>query len=274
MPSTSADGAVQAARGLRRRGDTNAGMSIVALDTGGFASPTRTAAGARARRHQLRPVRRRRRPPGPHPGDLPHRADSQASLTALSNGMVALATPPPAMAGHDIQLQLIDPATGDPLLAAPAVIADTPAEETGPSAPPGGWRAWPPPSGRRLRRRRPSAGPHLARRWGRRPDRRRRRGRPVGRRPRRDTLSGLANADALDGGEIDDDLRSGEAMTGSTAARAMTSSRAASARYRGLFRRRRRADRPGRHRLPEHQRWRLRPARRHRAPPGGAAATG
>jgi Ca2+-binding RTX toxin-like protein len=131
-----ADGSVRVApTAFDAAGDTNAGMSIVALDTGGFAIAYEDSGWAA----------------GPHDisfarfdagGALLGRTratsltgtDSQASLTALSNSMVALSYAVGGDGGSGIQLQLIDPATGNPLLAAPLVIADTAAGETDPSA--------------------------------------------------------------------------------------------------------------------------------------------
>jgi hypothetical protein len=112
-------------------GGTNAGMSIVALNTGGFAvayqdtgwdagNPEITFARFDAAGLLLGSTRVTNHAT----------ADTQASLSALSNGMIAVSYSAEVQGDNDIYLQLIHPVTGALLLAGPHIVVGTTAEET------------------------------------------------------------------------------------------------------------------------------------------------
>ena len=131
-----ADGSVRSApAAFDAAGAANTGMSVVALNTGGFAVAYQdTEYGTPVPQITLARFAATGGLVGKTQVTTSPEADTQASLTTLSNGLIAVSYSILVEGDNDVFLQLVDPATGARLLDWPHVIAQTTGDETGSSA--------------------------------------------------------------------------------------------------------------------------------------------
>lgn len=131
-----ANGTVRsAAAAFDTDGDTNSGMSITALGAGGFAVAYQdNGYGAAAPQITLARFAATGALLGKTQVTTSPEADTQASVTTLSNGLIAVSYSLLVEGDNDVVLQLVDPATGARLLDWPHIIAETTSDETGSAA--------------------------------------------------------------------------------------------------------------------------------------------
>jgi Ca2+-binding RTX toxin-like protein len=128
------DGSVRTAPKVFMDGGVSTGMSIVALDTGGFAIGYQFTGWATDTDVLVSRFSAVGGLVGTTVATIGGAEDTDAAVTVLSNGLIGVSYSTLVGGDNDVFLQLIDPETGGLLLSIPYTIGNTALDETGSSA--------------------------------------------------------------------------------------------------------------------------------------------